>query len=366
MIPVSRPQAQYAAHAGDIDAAMARVLSGGRYILGEEVARFESAFAAWCGAGEAIGVANGTDAITVALAALGIGIGDEVITVSHTAVATIAGIVRAGATPVMVDIEPDTFTMDPGAAAAAVGPRTRAIMPVHLYGQPADMDAILALAARHDLRVIEDCAQAHGATWHGRPVGTLGDAGTYSFYPTKNLGAIGDGGLVLLRDTDAAERARALREYGWDAQRVSHLAGFNSRLDEIQAAILLAKLPHLDEDNARRAAVAARYDAAFAGLPIRRPMIRKSATHVWHLYVVAHADREALRRRLAARGIMTGIHYPLPAHRHPAWQTSADLPETDRAAAEVLSLPIYPELSPNDVDAVITAVHDCFEVPAKR
>ncbi len=361
-ISVSRPHAQYKSHAAAIDAAVRRVFESERYILGPELERFEADFATWCGAPHVVGVASGTDAITIALLALGIGPGDEVITVSHTAVATIAGITRSGATAVMVDIDPTTWTIDPKAAAAAVGSRTRAIVPVHLYGQPADMDAVTALARSHGLAVIEDCAQAHGATWRGQRVGSIGDAGAFSFYPTKNLGAIGDGGALTLRDQSTAARARQIREYGWDHNRVSQLCGLNSRLDELQAAILRAKLPSLNDDNSRRVAVAAQYAAALADSPLQLPCVRAGASHVWHLYVVAHAERELLREHLAARGIAAGVHYPRPAHRHPAWANARtnELPHTDRAANEVLSLPIYPELSQHDLDIVIAAVRSYF------
>ena len=358
MITTSRPVAQYTSHSTDIQAAIAQVLTEGRYVLGPRTSTFESNFATWCGVKHAVGVGNGTDAITVALAALGVEAKDEVITVAHTAVATIAGIVHAGATPIMVDIDPTTWTMDPNAVEAAIGPHTRVILPVHIYGHPANMTDLLKLAHRHNLIMIEDCAQAPGATWCGTRVGALSDAGTFSFYPTKNLGAIGDGGAVVLNDDAPAKAARAFREYGWNNERISYLPGFNSRLDELQAAILSIKLPDLDADNARRQAIAQRYNTAFADLPIRCPQVAFEATHAWHLYVIALAERNALREHLAENRISTGIHYPIPVHKHPAWVPPypLNLPHTERAAKEVLSLPIYPELSEKEIECVIAGV----------
>jgi len=256
MILCANPGAQYQAHKAEIDAAVARVLAGGWYILGEETRAFEAEFAAYIGVREAVGVGSGTDALQIALAACEIGAGDEVITVSHTAVATISAIEMAGATPVLVDIEPDFFTIDPAQIEAAITPRTKAIIPVHIYGQPANLDAVLEIASRHKLRVIEDCAQAHGAAFRGTRVGAHGDIACFSFYPTKNLGAIGDGGMVVTNDVALAERARLLREYGWAERYVSHISGRNSRLDELQAAILRVKLRRLDDDNQMRAQIA--------------------------------------------------------------------------------------------------------------
>ncbi|MFN8532849.1 MAG: DegT/DnrJ/EryC1/StrS family aminotransferase [Dehalococcoidia bacterium] len=357
MILCANPKAQYLAHREEIDTAIRDTLEGGWYILGDQVRCFEAEFAAYLGAGSAVGCGNGTEAIRLALAALGIGPGDEVITVSHTAVATVAAIEEAGATPVLVDIEPDFFSLDPSTLVAAISPRTKAILPVHLYGQPAAMDDILAIARRHGLLVVEDCAQAHGARFGDVVVGTLGDAGSFSFYPTKNLGAIGDGGMVVTGSQQPADAARLLREYGWAERYVSHRAGWNSRLDELQAAILRVKLRHLDEDTARRQAIAARYDRELAGLGFGLPARRPGASHVFHLYVIRHPERDRLLEFCRANGVSPGVHYPVPVHLQPAYQGrlagSEKLPESERAAREVLSLPLYPELTDDEADTVI-------------
>ena len=361
MIRCGNPLAQYRAHKAEIDAAVLRVLESGRYILGEEVRQFEGEFGAFVGVPHAIAVASGTDALQIALSACGIGAGDEVITVAHTAVATVAAIELCAATPVLVDIEPDYFTMDSKALEAAVTPRTKVILPVHLYGQPADLGPILEVARRHGLRVIEDCAQAHGAVYAGRRVGTWGDLGCFSFYPTKNLGAMGDGGIIVTADPGLAERVRLLREYGWAERYVSRLPGLNSRLDELQAAILRVKLGHLDADNARRARLAALYGEALSETGLGLPRCRPGVTHVYHLYVVRANRRDALQGFLASRQIGALIHYPVPVHMQPAYRDrlrGADrLPESERAAREVLSLPIYAEMLEDDVQAVVKAVH---------
>ncbi len=365
MIPVADPKAQFLAHRAGIEEAMRRVLEKGRYILGEEVRAFESEFAAYVGVGDAVGVGSGTDALHLAVRALGLGPGDEVVTVAHTAVATVAAIELAGAAPVMVDVDPETFTLDPAKLDAAVGPRTRAVIAVHLYGRPAALDEILAVAGRRGLRVIEDCAQAHGARHRGRRVGSFGDLAAFSFYPTKNLGAIGDGGMVVGADRATVERVRLLREYGWEERYVSRFAGTNSRLDELQAAVLRVKLRTLDADNASRARLARRYDEAFAGLPLRTPPAADG--HAYHLYVVRTVEREALMKALHDRGVGTLVHYPVPVHLQAAYRDrlrGADrLAETERAAREVLSLPLYPELPESDQDRVIEAVRSFFARP---
>lgn len=365
MIPLASPLAQYRAQASAIDAAIRRVLDSGQYILGREVEAFEADFAAFCGAPHAIGVNSGTDALVLALRALGIGRGDEVITVSHTALATVAAILEAGATPALVDVDPVYRTIDPDQIEAAITPRTRAIVPVHVYGQAADMDAVLAIARRHGLKVIEDCAQAAGGRYRGRRLGSIGDAGCFSFYPTKNLGAIGDGGMVVTSDAELATRVRRLRQYGWDEQRLTDEAGFNSRLDSLQAAILAAKLPRLDDSNRRRAALARRYTAGLAGLPLTLPATRADAEHVFHLYVIACNGAQALHRHLAGRDVGSASHYHLPVHRHGGYAErlvipAAGLPVTERLAEQVLSLPIYPELTDADVDRVVAAVREHF------
>lgn len=360
MILCANPKAHYLAHREEIDAAIRTALESGRYILGEEVAAFEMEFAAYLGVSHAVGCGSGTEALRLALGALGIGPGDEVITVAHTAVATVAAIELAGATPVLVDIDPVHYTLDPARLEAAITPRTKAILPVHLYGQPADLATILAVARRYGLRVVEDCAQAHGACWDGRRVGVFGDAACFSFYPTKNLGALGDGGMVVTNDATIATEARLLREYGWAERYVSHRVGWNSRLDELQAAILRVKLRHLDRDNARRRAIADRYDRELRDLGITLPARRPGATHVFHLYVIRHPQRDRLLDFCRQQGIAPGVHYPVPVHLQPAYRDrlagAGSLPETERAAREVLSLPLYPELEEDAVTRVIATI----------
>ena len=364
MILCSNPKAQYHAHKAEIDAAILRVLDKGWYILGEETKMFESEFAAYIGVAHGIGVGSGTEALHIALKACGVGLGDEVITVSHTAVATVAAIELAGATPVLVDIEPDYFTLDPSKLESAISPRTKAIIPVHLYGQPADLTPILEIARRHGVRVIEDCAQAHGAMYGGRRVGAWGDIACFSFYPTKNLGALGDGGIIVTNDAALAERARLLREYGWAERYVSHIPGWNSRLDEVQAAVLRVKLRYLDADNAARVRRVQDYDQALQGTQLTTPKRRSDATHVYHLYVIRCSERDELQTWLKARGVSALIHYPVPIHLQPAYRgrlrSGDNLPETERAARQVLSLPIYPELSEIELQAVAGAVQSCL------
>jgi len=365
MILCSNPLAQYKAHKTEIDAAIQRVLDKGWYILGEETNAFESEFAAYIGVAHGIGVGSGTEALHIALFACGIGPGDEVITISHTAVATVAAIELAGATPVLVDIEPDYYTLDPARLEAAISPHTKAVIPVHLYGQPADLAPILEIARRHGVRVIEDCAQAHGAIYGGRHVGAWGDIACFSFYPTKNLGALGDGGMIVTNDSTLAERARLLREYGWAERYVSHIPGWNSRLDEVQAAVLLVKLRYLDADNAVRARRAREYDQALRDTWLVTPKRRSDATHVYHLYVVRCPGRDELQTWLKAHDVGALIHYPVPIHLQPAYQGRLrggdNLPETERAAREVLSLPMYPELSEKELQMVIGAVQSFWE-----
>ncbi len=364
MILCADPAAQYRAHRREIDAAIARVCDSERFILGPEVEAFEREFADFIGVRHGIGVASGTDALALALMASGIGAGDEVITVSHTAVATIAAIEIAGARPVLVDLEPDYYTIDVAGIEPAITPRTKAVLPVHLYGQPAELDAIAAIARRHGLRVVEDCAQAHGARFGDHRVGSVGDVGCFSFYPTKNLGALGDGGMVVTDDDSLAARLRGLRQYGWEGSAISQRPGINSRLDELQAAVLRAKLPHLDADNARRLELARRYDAALAGTGLGLPARREGSVHVHHLYVVRTPRRADLRTYLAERGVQAEVHYSPPVHRQPAY--AGRLPgaemliETDRVAGEVLSLPLYPEIGEDAVDQVADAVRGFF------
>ncbi len=360
MIPVFDLTRQYAGLKEEIDAAIGRVLARGRFILGEEVATFEEEFAAACGVACAVGVASGTDALHLALRACGIGPGDEVITVSHTAVATVAAIELAGARPVLVDVDPRRYTMDPARVEERITPRTRAILPVHLYGCPADLAPLLEMARRYGLLLIEDCAQAHGARYRGRPVGSWGEIAAFSFYPTKNLGAFGDGGAVVTNDPALAERVRLLREYGWARRYISHLRGTNSRLDELQAAVLRVKLRYLESWNARRREIAALYrellSEGVARWGLVLPEEPPDARHVYHLYVVRHPRRDALQAFLSERGIGTLIHYPVPVHLQPAYADlghgEGSLPVTETLAREVLSLPMYPELTDGEVRAV--------------
>lgn len=344
--------------AAELHAAAARVLSIGWFLLGPECEAFERALARHVGAEFAIGVANGTDAVELSLRGAGVRPGAEVITVAHTAIPTVCAVERAGAKPVLVDIDPRTYTMSPAAVAAAITPRTEAIVPVHLYGHAADMTALGALAARHNLLVVEDCAQSLGATHAGRPAGTFGHASSLSFYPTKNLGACGDGGGVLTGDAAIADRVRRIRFYGQAHRDDCTERGFNSRLDEIQAALLSVKLEHLTAQLARRREIAARYDL---GLPKAIvPEVLPSHTHAYCLYVIRHPQRDALAAALAQRGVGTLVHYPVPIHRQPAYADlgygAGSLPETERAAAEVLSLPLYIGLGDEQVDYVIGAV----------
>lgn len=365
-IPQCDPKANYLAHRAEIDAAVSGVLASGWYILGKEVTAFEAEFARYIGVGAGIGVGSGTDALLLALRACGVGPGDGVITVSHTAVATVAAVEMAGATPILVDIDPVTYTLDAEKLADLLDhypadfPPARAIVPVHLYGHPADLPAIMEIARRHGLHVIEDCAQSHGAGWEGRTTGAWGDMAAFSFYPTKNLGALGDGGIVVTDREDLAERARLLRQYGWRQRYISEIPGINSRLDEMQAAILRVKLRALDAENSRRRQIAAIYDRELAAAGIELPAVRAEVSHVYHQYVVRTPRRDELQQFLRGQGIGTLIHYPQPVHSQPAYRdrlpSHRDLFHSERAAAEVLSLPIYPEMSDADAAAVIDTI----------
>lgn len=339
-------------------AAILAAVRRGRYVLGDDVTAFESEWAAACGVARALGVASGTDAITLALLALGIGPGDEVLTVSMTCAPTATGILRAGATPVFVDVLEDRLTMDAAALEAAVTPRTRAILPVHLYGRVADVDALAVFAREVRLHLVEDCAQAHGAALGGRPVGSFGRAAAWSFYPTKNLGALGDGGAVTTDDPELAARVARLRVYGYVTKNDAEEAGFNSRLDELQAAALRVRLRRLAAGNRRRAEIAARYDAALAGAVRVPPPARGGEVPAHHLYIVRVPDRDAFRARLAGRGIGTDVHYPRAVHEQPAFARlpRRPLPVTEKAAREVVSLPLHPQLTDAEADRVIEAV----------
>jgi dTDP-4-amino-4,6-dideoxygalactose transaminase len=368
MIPVVDLTRQYQNIRGEIQAAVSAVLERGRFILGEEVAAFELEFAAHCGVAHAVGVGSGTEALHLALAACGIGPGDEVITVSHTAVATVAAIRLAGGKPVLVDIDPATYTIETAQLEKAITPRTRAIIPVHLYGCPADLAAVLEIARRHNLYVVEDCAQAHGAQYRDKRVGCWGHAGAFSFYPTKNLGAYGDGGAVVTGDSALAERVRMLREYGWQERYVSRIQGVNSRLDELQAAVLRVKLRFLAAWNERRRRLAQLYTGALPRGRLRLPVEPEGAKHVYHLYVVRHPRREDLQASLRSRGIGSLVHYPVPVHLQPAYHdlgyAAGSLPATETAAREVLSLPLFPELREDEIAMVCEAVNAWAESSA--
>jgi dTDP-4-amino-4,6-dideoxygalactose transaminase len=355
-IPQSDPRAGILALRSRIEIAIIQVIESGAYILGREVQGLEQEFSAFMGVSHGVGVASGTDALILSLRALGVGSEDYVVTVSHTAVATVAAIELAGAKPLLVDIEPGTCTMSPRALADALARppgRIVAVMPVHLYGQPADLAAIEPAVKLAGAALVEDAAQCHGALLGTRTVGSIGRLAAFSFYPTKNLGALGDGGMVVTGDDVLAERLRALRQYGWRSRYVSDIAGVNSRLDEIQAAIL------------RRREIAAAYDSGLAGLPLQLPARRSDATHVFHQYVVRTPQRDGLQRALRERGIGTNIHYPVPVHLQPAYRGRvalgpSGLAETERAARDVLSLPMFPQLTEEQVGRVISAVHGAF------
>jgi dTDP-4-amino-4,6-dideoxygalactose transaminase len=347
-----------AAHRAEHDAAIARVLASGWFVLGSEGRAFEEEFASVVvGGGFAAGVASGTDAIELALRALNVGPGDEVVTQANTCVPTIAGIERTGATPVLCDVEDAAGTMDPAALESVITPETAAIVPVHLYGQCADIDALRAVA--DGIPIVEDCAQAHGAQLRGRAAGSMGDAAAFSFYPTKNLGALGDGGAVASPDPGLIERVRLLRAYG-QSERYLHIDhGVNSRLDELQAAILRVRLPHLDAANERRRAIAAVYDAALSGTDGVHPLARlQERVHAFHLYVIRVDDRDGFQARMSDAGVQTLVHYPRPIHRQPPYAPlgrGTDLSTSERLADEIVSLPIYPELTDVEVEQVATA-----------
>jgi dTDP-4-amino-4,6-dideoxygalactose transaminase len=359
------PGAAYRVLAPEIDAAIHRVLRSGGYLLGSETRFFEAEFAGYHGVERCVTTASGTDALELALRALGIGAGDAVVTVSHTAVATVAAIDAAGALPVLVDVSPETFTMDPTGLRAALeadtGHAIRAVIPVHLYGHPAPLPEICRIAADFGISVIEDCAQAHGAALKGRLVGTWGAFGAFSFYPTKNLGALGDAGALITASAELAERVASLKQYGWRERYVSDVPGVNSRMDELQAAILRVKLPHLDADNAERRRLASLYDAGLAQTPLLLPFSSEGTEHVYHQYVVRSRNRERLRQGLQAARIGSGIHYPVPVHQQPGYCSRVEigplgLRHTETLCGEILSLPMHPHLSEETVHRVIREI----------
>jgi dTDP-3-amino-3,4,6-trideoxy-alpha-D-glucose transaminase len=345
----------------ELDAACRRVLDGGWYVLGPEVEAFEREYAEYCGTRHCVSVGNGLDALCLLLRAVGIGPGDEVIVPGHTFIATWLAVSAAGATPVAVDVDDATANLDPARLESAVTPRTAAVIPVHLYGQPAAMDAVTAVARRHGLKVFEDAAQAHGARYRDKKAGSLGDAAAFSFYPTKNLGALGDGGAVTTDDADLAERVRLLRNYGSRVKYRHEEPGVNSRLDELQAALLRVKLRHVDDWNDRRRRLAEAYRAALAGGPgLTPPAVLPECEPVWHLYVVRHRRRDELQRALTEAGVGTMIHYPVPPHRSDAYRNAAwrgrDLTASERWSAEALSLPMGPHLTAAEVGRVAECI----------
>jgi dTDP-4-amino-4,6-dideoxygalactose transaminase len=364
-VPFVDLKAQLERVRAEVDEAVARVLSSAAYVQGEDVRLLEREFAAYCGAAHACAVANGTDALHIALRAYGVGPGDEVVTVANTFIATGEAILLAGARPVFVDVDPATHTMDPGALEAAITPRAKVVLPVHLYGHPADATAIDEVARRHGLPVLEDAAQAHGAEWRGRRAGSLGHAACFSFYPTKNLGAFGDAGMVVSSDEAFLARVRQVANHGAGIHRYDNVVlGTNSRLDTLQAAILRVKLRHLDRWNAERAERAAAYSRALAGAPgVVTPVEREGARSAWHLYTIRAAERDALAEHLKARGVGTAIHYPKPIHLQASMAAAGgrpgDLPVSERLSREVLCLPLYPELPLEDVQRVAGEVRAC-------
>lgn len=367
MIPQNSPFANYLRYKHEIDTAVHRVLNSGHYVMGGECAAFEREFAEYIGVKHAVTAGSGTEALHLMLRASGVGPGDEVITVSHTAVATIAAIGMCGAVPVFVDINPDTYTINPEYIHKAVNRKTKAVVGVHLYGHPSPIGPILEIVKKYNLLFFEDCAQSHGAAYRGRKTGSWGHAAVFSFYPTKNLGALGDGGAITTNNSELNERLRAIRQYGWDRNRISRTAGYNSRLDEIQAAVLRVKLKHLDSNNKTRQDISETYGKGLAGLNLRLPTTSPEAIHVFHQYVVQcrdKASRDGLKEYLQTRNIRTAIHYPVPVHFQPAYSAKLGdklrLPVTERITRRILSLPMFPEISGGELNTIIKAIHDFF------
>lgn len=357
----ANPRLQFLNQEIEIKEAINRVLNSDSYILGTEVKNFEKEFAEYIGSSHAIGVNSGTDALILALKSLGIGPGDEVITPSHTAVATVSAIVAVGAVPIYVDIDYMSYTINPDHLNKLISIHTRAVIAVHLYGHPCDMDSLLRLTLEHNLFLIEDCAQAHGAKWHGKKVGTIGNVGCFSFYPTKNLGALGDGGAITTNNRSVAEKIEMLRQYGWDSNRQSQVTSGVSRLDEIQAAVLRVKLRNLDKSNQKRRDIAELYFSSLSALDLLLPTHSKNIEHVFHLFVIQTTDREKLMLHLKNLGIHPGIHYQTPVHLQPAYRNSMVLGDnklsvTESISNKILSLPMYPELKENEIQRVINGI----------
>lgn len=365
MIPLTSPLAQYHKRKNDIQAAIERVLEGGTYVLGEEVERFERAFAEYSNVQHGVGVGSGTDALILALRAAEIGSGDEVITVSHTALPTVAAILAVGAVPVLVDVDPRYFTIDIAGLEAAITSRTKAVIPVHIYGQSVDMSEIMEVSKKHGLIVIEDCAQSTGGVAFGKRTGSWGHMSCFSFYPTKNLGAIGDGGMVLTDSPELAAKLRRIRQYGWDDNRNAVEPGLNSRLDSLQAAILGAKLEGLDVEIAQRNQFAEQYATALEDFPITLPVVRLNTVHAYHLFVIQTEHRDALKDHLAINDIVSAVHYPVPIHNQSGYKDLVRLPEeglpvTDQLASRILSLPLYPEMLSQQVEYVCDTISEYF------
>jgi dTDP-4-amino-4,6-dideoxygalactose transaminase len=360
MIPLVDVGAQLRSIRGEIDAAVGRVLDGGSFILGEEVERFEEEFAAYCAAHHAVGLDSGVSALEMGMRALGIGPGDEVIVPVNSFIASSSAVSFTGATPVFVDVDPLTYNIDPHQVEKCITPRTKAIMIVHLYGQPADIDDVSSIAENNDLFVIEDAAQAHGARYRGRPVGSFGHVAAFSFYPAKNLGAFGDAGAVVTNDAEVADAVRLMRNYGQSEKHRHEHLGWNRRLDTIQAAVLRVKLRHLDRWNARRQDLAGLYDHLLEGQRVTTPSTKPHRDHVYHLYVIQVEDRDALRAFLRERGIDTGIHYPVPIHLQPAYAhlgcEAGTFPVAEAGAGRILSLPMFPELSDEQVEHIADGI----------
>lgn len=362
LVSIANPGAAYLAHKEEIDIAVNEVLSSGWYVLGEQVSKFEAAFSKAIGCKHCVTVASGTDALMIALKAVGIGGNDEVITVSHSAVATVAAIELTGARAVLCDICPQSRCIDTSNISDLVSETTKAIVPVHIYGQPADLKSILELSRNYNLKVVEDCAQAHGALYQGKVVGSFGDAAAFSFYPTKNLGAIGDGGAILTNSDDTAQQVRLLRQYGWANRYVSSTTGYNSRLDEIQAAILSVKLKYLEQGNRRRREIAEYYDDALKSSSVRGPQRIFGTESVFHLYVVEVDNRESFVNYLQNKGVQTALHYPMAIHQQPAYSNRLKggdkLPVTEEFYRRLVTIPLYPELDDQQVEIVGNALRD--------
>jgi dTDP-4-amino-4,6-dideoxygalactose transaminase len=365
-IPLVDLRKQYAPLKNEILSGVERILDGMHLFLGENVQALEREFAQFCGVRHGIGVSDGTAALHIILRAMGIGPGDEVITVSHTFIATVEAILLAGARPVFVDIDPNTYLMDIEQVKSRITPRTKAVLPVHLYGQPVNMDPLRELATQHGLRIIEDACQAHGAEYKGRRAGSLGDAAAFSFYFSKNLGAYGEGGFVTTNDDELARCVRMIRDHGSERRYYHDLIGFNGRLDEIQAVVLRAKLPHLEAWNEARRGHAARYRELLQGLPVVMPLECPENRHVYHLYVIRTPRRDELQTWLKSQGVLTGIHYPVPVHLQKALAVLGykvgDLPATERVAGGILSLPMYAELTDEQIASIVTAINIFYDM----